>query len=110
MVSEGRDDSVMSRIEYGTGKREGLDIGEFGGGLWRFDGASKTKISDENVRGFARTQFGTLAFVGLDHMGFRSGKVLIISGGDIGPPSTTVLADLGQSPHARSLRTVVLSW
>jgi len=103
VVSEGRDRSGMSRIEYGTGKLEGLDHGEFGGGLWWLDGASKTKISDENVHGFVRTQFGTLAFVGLDHMGLRSGKVLIIGGGDIGPPSTTVLADLGESPHAFAL-------
>jgi hypothetical protein len=103
VISEGRDRSGMSRIEYGTGTLEGLDHGEFGGGLWWLDGASKTKISDENVHGFVRTQFGTFAFVGLDHLGLRSGKVLIFGGGDIGPPSTTVLADLGESPQAFTL-------
>jgi hypothetical protein len=103
VISEDRDDSGISRIEYGTGKLEGLDHGEFGGGLWWFDGASKTKISDENVHGFVRTQFGTLAFVGLDHGGLLSGKVLVIGGGDIGPPSPTVLADLGESPQAFAL-------
>jgi hypothetical protein len=103
VIVEGRDRSGMSSIEYGSGKLEGLDHGEFGGGLWWLDGASKTKISDENVHGFVRTQFGTLAFVGLDHMSLRSGKVLIIGGGDIGPPSTTVLADLGESPGAFAL-------
>jgi hypothetical protein len=103
VISEGLYHGGISRIEYGKGNLEGLDDGEFGGGLWWFDGASKVKISDENVRGFVHTQFGTLAFVGLDHLGLHSGKVLVIGGGDIGPPSTTVLADLGESPHAFAL-------
>lgn len=103
VISEHRYGGPISTIEYGNGKLEGLNRGEFGGGLWWSDGASKTKISNERVHGFVRTQFGTLAFVGLDHMGLRSGKVLIIGGGDIGPPSTTVLADLGESPSAFAL-------
>jgi len=100
VISEHRYGGPISTIEYGKGKLEGLNRGEFGGGLWWLDGASKTKLSNDIVHGFVRTQFGTLAFVGLDHMGLRSGKVLVIGGGDIGPPSITVLADLGESPRA----------
>src|SRR5262245_17382297 len=79
VVSEQRYRKRVMRIEYGNGKLEGRDDGEWGGGLWWFDGTSKTTISDENLQGFVRTQFGTLAFLGLDHI-LPSGKVLIIRG------------------------------
>jgi hypothetical protein len=88
------------RIKYGNGELEGLNSGEFGGGLWWHVGTSKTKISDENVHGFARTTFGTLVFVGLDHGSLRSGQVLVVEGGNPTPPTPRVLADLGESPSA----------
>jgi hypothetical protein len=104
VISEHRYGGGISMIEYGKGKLEGLDRGEFGGGLWWLEGGSKTKLSNDIVRGFVRTQFGTLAFVGLHPMGpVGSGKVLIIGGGDTGPPTTTLLADLGGYPQAFAL-------
>jgi hypothetical protein len=111
VISEDRDHSGMSSIDYGTGKLEGLDHGEFGGGLWWLDGASKTKIWNENVHGFVRTQFGTLAFVGLDHMSIRSGKVLISVAATSDLPVRQSSA-ISASPRAllRLLRTAALSW
>lgn len=90
----------VSRIDYGNGGLEGLNHGEWGGGLWWHEGASKTRILEENVQGLVRTGFGTLVFIGLDHLGLRSGKILVVEGGNLAPPTTTVLADLCEAPHA----------
>jgi hypothetical protein len=61
----------------------GLDVGEFGGGLWWFssDGKSSRKLSDENVLGFAKTASGILAIGGLAHMGSDDGHVLRVGSG-----------------------------
>ena len=57
----------------------GFDAGEFGGGLWfaTFDGQAQ-RLSSENIHGFVETSRSVLIFVGLDHMGFDSGKVLTV--------------------------------
>jgi hypothetical protein len=67
----------------------GFDAGEFGGGLWWFSrsGRQATRIRPssvahagdpfhaENVRGFGRIKGKVLAFMGLDHLGGRSGRI-----------------------------------
>ncbi len=91
-------------VPFRGGSLVGRDAGEFGGGLWwsSSDGRIKAKISEDNVLGFVETSFGTLALTGLDHMGLRSGKVLVMSAEGPLPPTAVVLADLGEAPYAFS--------
>jgi hypothetical protein len=89
-------------IPVNDGWLVGMDVGEFGGGLWWFssnDRRSK-KLSDENVHGFANTSIGIMAFVGLAHLGLDSGHVLRITDGKAGNRKVKVLAELGSAPEA----------
>jgi len=69
----------------------GFDAGEFGGGLWWFSAEGKRSVrlkppanapinpedifQAENVRGFLKLEDSLFVFMGLDHMGGRSGRV-----------------------------------
>lgn len=85
----------------------GLDIGEFGGGLWwfSFDGRRSKKLSDENIVGFAKTSAGVLALSGLGHMRLDKGTVLMIGEGPAGRRSIKTLVDLGAAPRAFVVET-----
>jgi hypothetical protein len=89
-------------IAVNDGWLVGMDVGEFGGGLWWFsvDGRSSKKLSDENVHGFAKTSKGVLALVGLTHMSLNSGQVLRIADGEAGNRKVEFLANLGSAPEA----------
>lgn len=80
----------------------GMDIGEFGGGLWWFssDGQSKDKLSEENIRAIVRSSGGILALAGLSHMRIDEGRLLRIADGNAGKRQAMVLADLGAAPKA----------
>ena len=80
----------------------GIDVGEFGGGLWWFgtDGSRSKKLSDENVHGFVNTSIGTLAIVGLGHLGVESGQVLRITSDKAGNRKSEIFADFGFAPAA----------
>jgi hypothetical protein len=80
----------------------GLDVGEFGGGLWWFssDGKNSKKLSDENVLGFAKTSWGILAIGGLAHMGSDYGHVLHVGAGADGNRRIETLSNLGAAPRA----------
>lgn len=80
----------------------GLDVGEFGGGLWWFssDGKSSKRLSEENVLGFVKTRWGILALVGLAHMGTDYGQVLRVGDGAAGNRRIEVLANLGAAPRS----------
>jgi hypothetical protein len=79
----------------------GIDVGEFGGGLWWFgpEGGGGRKLSAENVVGFARTSKGVLALTGLAHMGLDYGKVLSITDGAGEGRKVEPFADLGAAPQ-----------
>lgn len=79
----------------------GLDIGEFGGGLWWFssDGKVSKKLSEENIVRFAKTSSGVFALAGLAHLGINDGKILKIVGGGINRKVEKLL-DLGATPRA----------
>jgi hypothetical protein len=81
----------------------GLDVGEFGGGLWWFssDGKANKKLSAENIVGFAKTSTGVLAFTGLAHLGFDNGKVLKVVGDTEANRKIETLVDLGCKRIAR---------
>ena len=85
----------------------GMDVGEFGGGLWWFssDGRRNKKLSDENVVGFANTSKGVLILVGLSHLGLDNGKVLVISDGTDGNRKLETLADLGSAPETFAIES-----
>jgi hypothetical protein len=87
---------------YAGGQLEGVDVGEFAGGLWWIapDGKTKIQVSDERVHGFARTDYGVFVLTGLDHMGLYSGKILRMSDEGEGPPTTSVVTDMGESTQA----------
>ncbi len=53
-------------IRVDDGWLVGMDVGEFGGGLWWFsaNGRHSKKLSDENVHGLANTSRGVLADLG----------------------------------------------
>jgi hypothetical protein len=53
----------------------GFDDGEFGGGLWRYDGTKSEHLLNENVRGIALMPGGALVFTGLNHLGSDYGKL-----------------------------------
>jgi hypothetical protein len=80
----------------------GIDVGEFGGGLWWFraDGSQNQKLSNEDVQGFVNTSIGTLALVGLGHLGTESGQVLRITNDKAGNRKTEIFADVGSAPAA----------
>lgn len=79
----------------------GLDVGEFGGGLWWFssDGKANKKLSAENIVGFAKTSTGVFALAGLAHLGFDNGKVLKIVGDAEANRKIETLVDLGSAPR-----------
>jgi hypothetical protein len=89
-------------MQFRGGLLTGRDLGEFGGGLWwsSADRDLTAEISPDNVLGFVETGFGTLALTGLDHLGLRSGAVLVIGAEGPLPPSASVLTDLGEAPYA----------
>jgi hypothetical protein len=89
---EDRDQSGARHvIQVSDGWIVGFDAGEFGGGLWWFSPKGerskrlrppvnapvypKDIFKAENVLGFARYGGEVLVFMGLDHMGGRSGRV-----------------------------------
>ena len=80
----------------------GRDAGEFGGGLWWFnsDGKSSKRLAADNIVGFAKTSTAVLAFAGLAHLGFDTGKVLKIVGDTAADRKIETLADLGSAPRA----------
>jgi len=87
-------------ISVSDGWLVGVDAGEFGGGIWWFstDGLRNKKLSNENVHGFVNTSQGTLALVGLAHLGFDFGKVLRIVNEDPVNKRTEILTDLDSAP------------
>jgi len=89
-------------IRVNDGWLVGMDVGEFGGGLWWFngDGLRGKKLSDENVVGFANTSKGVFVLVGLAHLGLDNGKVLRITDGVGGNRKLEPLVDLGSAPAA----------
>ncbi|HKE58764.1 MAG TPA: hypothetical protein VKB46_18765 [Pyrinomonadaceae bacterium] len=89
-------------ISVDDGWLVGMDIGEFGGGLWWFsaDGLRSRKLSNENIVGFAATAKGTLIFVGLAHLALDEGKVLRISDGTNAERQLEPLVNLGSAPVA----------
>lgn len=72
----------------------GLDVGEFGGGLWWFscDGKLNRKLAYEGVKGFAKTSSGVIAVTGLAHLGIDEGKILHIGNGIEGNRKIKTLA------------------
>jgi hypothetical protein len=80
----------------------GLDVGEFGGGLWWFssDGKSKEKLSAENIIGFTKTSIGVFAFTGLAHLSNDNGEVVKIVGVKNAPRKIETLVNLGSAPRA----------
>jgi hypothetical protein len=94
---------VESTFKLQNGWLLGFDAGEFGGGLWFADVDGKTQeLSKENVHGFIETQQGVLVFVGLAHMGFDSGKVLIVPYKINSQTDLRTLAELDGAPEAVS--------
>jgi len=89
-------------IQVNDGWLVGIDVGEFGGGLWWFsaNGSRNQKLSNENVHGFVNTAIGTLAIVGLGHLGVESGQVLRINNDKSGNRKTEIFADLVSAPAA----------
>lgn len=94
-------------IPVNDGWLVGINVGEFGGGLWWFsaDGDRNRKLSDENVVGFANTSRGVLVFVGLAHMSLDDGKVLRVTDGTAGDRKLEVLVDLGSAPAAFAIES-----
>jgi hypothetical protein len=76
----------------------GFDGGEFGGGLWRYDGTKSNLLLNENVRAIALMEGGALVFTGLNHLSSDYGKVywmpLALGGG------LQLKASLGGAPSA----------
>jgi hypothetical protein len=78
-------------VQVDDGWLVGFDAGEFGGGLWWFDRTGEHSLRvrppsnapankedvfrAENVQGFARLGGEVLVFMGLDHLGGRSGRI-----------------------------------
>jgi hypothetical protein len=92
-----------SNFKLQNGWLLGFNAGEFGGGLWFADVDGKTQeLSRERVRGFVGTQQGVLVFVGLAHLGFDSGKVLIVPYKFTSQTDLRTLADLDGAPEAVS--------
>lgn len=89
-------------IRVNDGWLVGMDIGEFGGGLWWFsdNGKRNKKLSSENVVGFAATSKGVLVFVGLSHMSLDNGNVLRFVEKTGGDQKLEVLANLSSAPKA----------
>jgi hypothetical protein len=87
-------------IRVNDGWLVGMDVGEFGGGLWWFsaDGQRNKKLLDENVVGFANSSKGVLVLVGLAHMTLDDGKILRITDGVAGNRKLEQLVDLGSAP------------
>ena len=103
-----RDTTHVHTTRMGDGWLVGLNAGEWGGGLWWFDEAGQgRKLLGEkkNVNwfevcfGFVSLSDRVLAMMGLDHQGYRSGRVVqvrfINSQLDVG-----VLTELGAAPRA----------
>jgi hypothetical protein len=92
-----------SAVKLQNGWLLGFDAGEFGGGLWFAGVDSKTqKLSNQNVHGFVETQQGVLVFVGLDHLGLDSGRVLVVPYKFTSQTEVRILADLDGAPEAVS--------
>jgi hypothetical protein len=92
---------VRSSLRVNNGWLLGFDGGEFGGGLWLAASDGKTQqLSEENVHGFIETSRGVLIFVGLDHMGTDSGKVLIVPYAVTSKTDLRTLVDLDGAPGA----------
>lgn len=79
----------------------GLDVGEFGGGLWWFgsDGKDNKKLSSENIVGFVNTSTGILALAGLAHLSLHDGKILKIVGDTRTGRKVETLVSLGSAPR-----------
>lgn len=91
-----------SVVQVDDGWLVGLDVGEFGGGLWWFssDGKSSKKLSEDRIKGFAKTSTGVFAVTGLAHLSFNDGKILQIGNGTAGNRKIQTLAQLGSAPKA----------
>lgn len=84
----------------GGGWLLGFDAGEFGGGLWSADSSGNTyELSRENVHGLVDTPQGVLVFVGLAHMGFDSGNVLMAPYTATSKAEVKTLAKLDGAPE-----------
>ena len=94
-------------IRVNDGWLVGMDVGEFGGGLWWFsaDGQRSKKLSNENVVGFADTSRGVLVFVGLAHLGLDDGKVLRINDSVGVTKKLEALVDLRSAPVAFAIES-----
>jgi hypothetical protein len=57
-------------------------------------------LSNENVHGFVNTSIGTLAIVGLGHLGTESGQILKITDDKAGKRKTEIFADVKSAPAA----------
>jgi hypothetical protein len=92
---------LHSSLRVSNGWLLGFDGGEFGGGLWlaASDGKAQ-RLSEENVHGFIETSRGVLIFVGLDHLGTDSGKVLIAPYAVTSKSDLRTLVDLDGAPGA----------
>lgn len=90
-----------SNLRVKNGWLLGFDGGEFGGGLWfaTLDGKTE-QLSEENVHGFVETTQGVLVFVGLDHLGTDSGRVLIVPYSVTSKTDLRILVDLDGAPGA----------
>lgn len=87
----------------------GFDAGEYGGALYLFsaDGSTKTKLSSENVLGFADLRIGTIVLTGLAHLGMSVGHLLLVTHGvsgvaaspwvDLGGATETFVVDSPES-------------
>lgn len=87
---------------FAGGWAVGFDAGEFGGGLWWFNGngQQRWRLSEENVLGFVPSTRGLLVLDGLSHLNLSHGRVLLLSARAEGPPIISILAELPGVPYA----------
>jgi hypothetical protein len=94
-------------IRVSDGWLIGINLGEFGGGLWWFDSGGKRskKLSNDNVVGFASTSNGVLVLAGLAHLSLDEGKVLRVTEGANGNRKVEPLVDLGSAPDTFAMES-----
>jgi hypothetical protein len=87
---------------FAGGWAVGFDAGEFGGGLWWLtaDGSERHKLADRNVMGLLSADRGLLVLVGLSHLGFSQGGVLLVTQEGSATPAARVLVELPGAPEA----------
>lgn len=92
---------VWTRIKVRNGWLEGLDVGEFGGGLWLAPGdGERVLLMKENVFGFLPSPEGPLIFTGLAHLFLDYGHVYLAPLNVTGSSGLRLVADLGGAPRA----------